>query len=98
MVKYTVESAIGNDCSDVKMVEVNGSYASYMLHSIHNGAIDSIRYSNQIQENIVKDNLYCNAGDKVRKFNGSNEILGAMILKFKTESEILYKMDNMMST
>jgi len=95
LVKYTVEAAIGNDCSELKMVEPKGFYASYMVHSISDGVIESIWYSDEIRENILEESLHCKKGDSVKQFNGSNETLGTMILKFESESEMLKKMDNM---
>ncbi|MGB6020249.1 MAG: ATP-grasp domain-containing protein, partial [Sulfurimonadaceae bacterium] len=34
LIKYTVDSALGFDCSDLIMREVKGYFSSYMLHSI----------------------------------------------------------------
>mgnify|MGYP000388971834 CR=1 FL=1 len=95
LVEYTVEAAIGNDCSGLVMKEPNGYYASYMVHAVNDGVISSIWYSDEIRENILEETMYCNVGEYVKKFNGSNETLGTMILKFESESEMLDKMDNM---
>ncbi|AHF02227.1 hypothetical protein THIAE_04290 [Thiomicrospira aerophila AL3] len=49
----------------------------------------------QVLQYLVKQTIYTRPGDKVHKFNGSNHTLGTMIMKFETQEEMLYKMDNM---
>lgn len=95
LVKYTVDSALGLDCSDLKMQAPQGFYSSYMLHSINDGEVKEIWYSDEIRKNIIEENIYVKTGDKVKKFNGSNHTLGTMIMKFDSMDEMLEKMDNM---
>jgi biotin carboxylase len=95
LVKYTVDSALGLDCSSLEMKETEGYYASYMLHAIEDGIVDEIWYSDEIKANIVEESIFIQSGDEVKKFDGSNHTLGTMIMKFESEEEMLEKMDNM---
>lgn len=95
LIKYTVDSALGLDCSDLEMKETEGFYSSYMLHSLTDGIIKDIWYSDEIKSNIIEEMIDVKIGDMVYKFNGSNHTLGTMIMKFKTQEEMLEKMDNM---
>ena len=95
MVKYTVDSALGVDCSDLKMKEVDGFYASYMLHAIDDGIVKEVWYSDEIRNNILEESIFIKPGDEVKKFDGSNHTLGTMIMKFSSQEEMLEKMDNM---
>jgi len=95
LIQYTVESALGNDCSELNMKEVNGFFSSYMLHSIEDGIVKEIWYSDEIKKNIVEENIFVKPGDKVHKFDGSQHTLGTMIMKFNSMNEMLEKMDNM---
>lgn len=95
MVKYTVDSAIGLDCSDLSMKPTRGFYSSYMLHAIESGTVREIWYSDEIRENIVEETIFVSPGDQVEKFDGSNHTLGTMIMKFDSMEEMLQKMDNM---
>jgi biotin carboxylase len=95
LVKYTVDAALGLDCSDLTMQEVEGYYASYMLHAIEDGIVKEIWYSDEIKKNIIEETLFIKSGDEVKKFDGSNHTLGTMIMKFDSEDEMLEKMDNM---
>jgi biotin carboxylase len=96
MVKYTIKAAVGEDCSELRMVEPTGYWSCYMLHSKTTGVFQQLVYNDAIStQNIVECNLLCRKGDYVRPFNASNETLGTMILKFDTMDEMLDKMDNM---
>lgn len=95
LIKYTVDSALGLDCSELKMKETEGYYASYMLHAIEDGVVEKVWYSDEIKANILEENVFIQSGDEVKKFDGSNHTLGTMIMKFASEEEMLEKMDNM---
>lgn len=95
LVKYTVDSALGIDCSDLQMKDVKGYYSSYMLHSLEDGIVNEVWYSDEIKNNILEENIYICPGDEVKKFDGSNHTLGTMIMKFDSQNEMLEKMDNM---
>jgi biotin carboxylase len=95
LVKYTVDAALGMDCSSLSMVEPTGFYSSYILHALKDGEVEDIWYSDEIKKNIIEENIFINIGDKVTKFNGSHATLGTMIMKFESQEEMLEKMDNM---
>jgi biotin carboxylase len=95
LIKYTVDSALGLDCSDLKMQPTKGFYSSYMLHALEEGLVKEIWYSEEIKKNIIQETIYTKSGDKVYKFNGSHHTLGTMIMCFNSQEEMLHKMDNM---
>lgn len=95
LIAYAVEGALGKDCSDLECGASQGYWASYIVHSKHNGSFHDVGIQPDIVENIVEKNIWKNPGDRVKKFNGSNDTVGTMILKFKSEDEMLCKMDNM---
>jgi biotin carboxylase len=96
MVAYTIKAAMGEDCSDLKMVEPRGYWSCYMIHSKKAGVFQKVIYDKFFEErNIVENNLFCKKGDPIDSFNGSNGTLGTMILKFDTMDEMLEKMDHM---
>lgn len=95
LIKYTVDSALGIDCSNLKMENTKGYYSCYMLHALQDGIVKEIWYSSEIKNNILEENVFVKQGDKVNKFDGSNHTLGTMIMKFESQKEMLEKMDNM---
>lgn len=95
LIKYTVDAALGLDCSSLVMQEPQGYFSSYMLHAIQDGTVKEIWYSDEIRNNIIQQQVYVKPGDRVCRFNGSNDTLGTMIMQFDSQEEMLHKMDNM---
>jgi biotin carboxylase len=95
LVKYTVDAALGLDCSELLMAPVTGYYSSYMVHSLKSGVVSEIWYSEKMKGKILEQSLTVSVGDYVEKFDGSNHTLGTMILKFDNKEEMLHMMDHM---
>ena len=95
MVEYTIKSAMGESCEDLKMNEPNGFWSSYIIHSQKSGILNDIVIKDKFKDNIVHFDMLYRRGDHVDAFTGSNGTLGMMILKFKSQDEMLEKMNNM---
>lgn len=96
MVEYTIKAAMGEDCSDLKMVEPKGFWSCYMVHSKKAGILKGVEFSEDFKKNnIVEFEMIAQNGEQITAFNGSNGTLGTMILKYASMEEMLYKMDHM---
>ena len=96
MVKYTIKSALGEDCTDLEMNSTDGFWSCYMVHSERPGILKEVCINDEFRKNnIVEFELFYNVGDKISAFTGSNGTIGTMILKFESLDEMLQKMDNM---
>ena len=95
MAEYTIKVALGEDCSDLKMVEPKGYWSVYVINSKKNGIFEGIEIQDELKNNIVEYEMFVNKGDIVSTFTGAHEKLGMMILNFQSLDEMLYKMDNM---
>ncbi|MGG0657029.1 ATP-grasp domain-containing protein [Rummeliibacillus pycnus] len=96
LAEYTIKAALGEDCSDLKMVEPKGYWSSYLVHSQKSGYFKNIGISDELKEcNLVEYYPLVKEGQSIAAFTGGNAVLGIMILKFSTMDEMLEKMDNM---
>lgn len=95
LIKYTVDAAIGLDCSSLSMNACKGYWSSYMLHSLQDGVFKEICLSDRVKEYIVEQDIYVKPGDKVFKFSGSHHTLGTMILQYSTLEEMMEMLDHM---
>ena len=95
LVKYTVDAALGLDCSSLKMEPPRGCYSSYIVHALRDGRCRGLRMSERFKAHVVEQNMWVKPGDAVRRFQGSNDTLGTAILRFESEPEMLAMMDNM---
>jgi biotin carboxylase len=95
MVKYTVDAALGLDCSNLAMQSTDGNYASYILHAHQDGVLASFDYTEEIKACIIEEVRWKKPGDKVEGFKGSNCTLGTQILRFDSQEQMLNCMDHM---
>ena len=95
LVKYTVESALGNFPTNLLQKNTKGYWSSYMVHSIKTGIFKNIEISNFLKERIVEKNIWIKKNQKVYEYNGGDRIIGTFILNFKNLKEMLDTMDNM---
>lgn len=94
-VEYMLKAAMGEDCSDLKMVEPEGFWSCYILHTLKEGNFKRIQYTDEIKKNIVEEHIHVKEGEKLIPFTGSNGTVGVLILKYDSMEEMLHKMDNM---
>jgi biotin carboxylase len=95
LVKYTVDAALGLDCSSLKMEPPQGYYSSYIVHALHDGTCRELQMTERFKSHVVDQNIWVKPGDAVRQFTGSNDTLGTAILRFEGQTEMLAMMDNM---
>ena len=95
LIKYTVDAALGLDCSDLTMKLVQGYWSSYMVHSLETGKFKDLWLSERIKLKIIEKDIWVKSGDEVEKYTGSNHTWGTMILKFDSMNEMLEMVDNM---
>ncbi len=96
MVTYTIKAAMGEDCSDLHMVEPKGFWSNYMIHSLQNGNLKEVWIDEEFKKNnLVEFQMQAQPGDEIQAFTGSNQTLGTMILTFASQEEMLEKMDHM---
>ena len=77
------------------MKSTNGSWSSYMIHSIEDGAFKELWLSDRARKYIVEQDVQVQPGEKVSAFSGSHDTLGTMILKYPNQGEMLDMIDNM---
>lgn len=66
----------------------NGHWAEIILHADKNGMFDHLEISNDLPAEIVEKDLWVEKGDKVESFEGANNAIGTLVLKFQTAEEL----------
>ena len=66
----------------------NGHWAEIILHADNDGVFDHLEISNELPAEIVEEDLWVEKGDKVEGFEGANNAIGTLVLKFQTAEEL----------
>src|SRR5690606_26054853 len=95
LIKATVDAALGIDCSYLVTEKVKGYWSSYMVHALEGGCFKELMMSDRILSHVVESDIWVKPGEKVRRYSGSNDTLGTMILKYPNMIEMLETLGNM---
>ncbi len=66
----------------------NGHWAEIILHADKSGVFDHLEISKDLPAEIVEEDLWVEKGDKVESFEGANNAIGTLVLKFQTAEEL----------
>ena len=95
LVECSVKAALGETIEVRGMVEPEGFWAYYAVHSLKNGILKKISIDEKFQkEHIVENHLLKKSGDEIHSFTGANTTLGILLLKFTNMDDMLDAMDH----
>ena len=66
----------------------NGHWAEIILHADKSGIYDHLEISKDLPAEVVEEDLWVKKGDKVESFEGANNAIGTLVLKFQTAEEL----------
>ena len=66
----------------------NGHWAEIILHADESGVFDHLEISKDLPAEIVEEDLWVEKGDKVEGFEGANNAIGTLVLKFQTAEDL----------
>jgi len=97
MIEYSIKTALGEDCSDLKMTYEKKYFSHYVVHCQESGTVKEIKKTNILENHLLYEHFNFSLGDQVEKFHSSANRLGIFLLKFKNKEEmlnIIYSMKN----
>ena len=66
----------------------NGHWAEIILHADNEGLFDHLEISKDLPAEVVEEDLWVAKGDHVNSFEGANDAIGTLVLKFQTAEEL----------
>lgn len=94
LIEFTINAALGENCSELKLTNPRGYWATHIINSKKCGIFKYINFEDKIKKNIVEYEFLAKPGDKINPLSGAHDKLGIMILKFSSIEEMLEKIDN----
>lgn len=66
----------------------NSHWAEIILHADKDGIFDHLDISKDLPAEVVEEDLWVKRGDYVESFEGANNAIGTLVLKFQTAGEL----------
>lgn len=94
LVENSVRAALGMPIIKMHQEPYNGYWGELILHSTKRGRFKSLWIADEIRDSVIEQDLWVKDGDIIGGFNGANESIGTLILKFDTNERLLQVMDD----
>lgn len=65
-----------------------GHWAEIILHSNLEGRFHHLEIGKDLPAEIIEEDLWVNKGDEVKRFDGANNTIGTLVLKFQSDEEM----------
>lgn len=94
LITAQVRAAVG-DAVDVETITpdeemYHGHWAEIILHAKKSGVYEGIESANNLPAEVVEKDMWVRKGDKVEAFNGANNAIGTLVLRFADKEEMEY--------
>lgn len=86
-----VQSSIFNSASVQSSIPVyNGNWAEIILHAEKDGIYEGLEIAKSLPAEVVEEDLWVKPGDRVEAFNGANNAIGTLVLRFEDKEQMEY--------
>lgn len=91
MITAITRAVVGDSILEtIEQKPYKGHWAEIILHADKNGRFDRIEIDDKLPVDIIEQDLWVRQGDKVESFEGANNAIGTLVLKFNTAKELEY--------
>ncbi len=88
MITAITRAIVGDPIEPIEQKPYNGHWAEIILHADKSGVFDHLEISNDLPAEIVEQDLWVKKGDIVESFEGANNAIGTLVLRFETAEEL----------
>lgn len=89
MITAITRAMVGDSILEpIEQKPYNGHWAEIILHADQDGVFDHLEISKDLPAEIVEEDLWVENGDKVEGFEGANNAIGTLVLKFQTAEDL----------
>lgn len=84
MITAITRAMVGDSISGIEQKPYNGHWAEIILHAEDRGIFDHLEIDPTLPAKIIEEDLWVKQGDHVDSFDGANNAIGTLVLKFQT--------------
>ena len=88
MITAITRAMVGDPIEPIEQKPYNGHWAEIILHADRKGTFDHVEISNELPAEVVEEDLWVKQGGHVDSFEGANNAIGTLVLKFQTAEEL----------
>ena len=97
MITAMTRYIVGDSVPEIEQKPYKGHWAEVILHADKTGVFDYLEISKDLPAKIVEEDLWVKKGDKINGFEGANDAIGTLVLRFEREGEMVKAIDDISS-
>ena len=97
MITAMTRYIVGDSVPEIEQKPYNGHWAEVILHADSAGVFDSLEISKDLPAEVVEEDLWVEKGDRVNSFEGANDAIGTLVLRFENAEEMVDAISNISS-
>lgn len=94
MITAMTRYIVGDSVPEVEQKPYNGHWAEVILHADKAGSFEGLEISKDLSAEVIEEDLWVNKGDHVNPFEGANDAIGTLVLRFGNEGEMMKTIGN----
>ena len=88
MITAITRAIVGDEPAPIEQKPYNGHWAEIILHAEKNGIYQGIQINQNLPAEIVEKDLWVKKGDSVHGFEGANDAIGTLVLRFENAEDL----------
>lgn len=88
MITAITRAIVGDEPELIEQKPYNGHWAEIILHAPCDGVFSGLEISESLSAEIIEKDLWVNPGDKVHGFEGANDAIGTLVLRFNNADDL----------
>lgn len=88
MISAITRAIVGDEPELIEQKPYNGHWAEIILHAPCDGIFSGLEISETLSAEIIEKDLWVNPGDKVHGFEGANDAIGTLVLRFNNANDL----------
>lgn len=89
MITAITRAMVGDSILEpIEQKPYNGNWAEIILHADKDGVYDHLEVSKALPAEVIEEDLWVKQGDHVESFEGANNAIGTLVLKFQTAEDL----------
>lgn len=89
LISNSVRAAVGEPVIGMEQRPYNGHWAEVILHADKAGTFERLEIAQSILGKVKETDLWISSGERVSSFNGANDAIGTLVVKFDKEDELI---------
>lgn len=94
MITAITRAMVGDEPGIIEQKPYNGHWAEIILHADRDGIFKDLLIDQSLKAEVVERDLWVKPGDSVHGFEGANDAIGTLVLRFENAADLEKAIDN----